>query len=64
MSYELRSCLTDCCQFVGDRKVNRDEYEQKFSVQFPSRAVVRIPCRRATARCYPKARPRLRVAGR
>lgn len=53
MSNELRSCVTDCCQFVGDRKVDRDEYEQKFRVQFPSRAEVKIPCRRATGQIVP-----------
>jgi hypothetical protein len=53
MSHELRYCATDCCQFVGDRKVNRDEYEQKFRVQFPSRAEIRIPCRRANGGIVP-----------
>jgi hypothetical protein len=53
MSNELRSCAADCCQFVGDRKVNRDEYEQKFRVQFPSRLEVRIPCRRASGGIVP-----------
>jgi hypothetical protein len=53
MSNELRSCATDCCQFVGDRKVNRDEYEQKFRVQFPSRAEVRMPCRWETGGILP-----------
>jgi hypothetical protein len=53
MPNELRSCAIDCCQFVGDRKVDRDEYEQKFRAQFPSRAEVRIPCRRATGGIVP-----------
>jgi hypothetical protein len=53
MSNELRSCAIDCCQFVGDRKVNRDEYEQKFRMQFPSRLEVRIPCRRASGGIVP-----------
>jgi hypothetical protein len=47
MADDLRTCATECCNFIGDESVTREQYEQALGSQEPGAVVeTKIPCRK------------------